>query len=145
MSFREAAQPFQNASNARKNPAQGVSNHGSSSRNTTFFFSVDASSKSSNRENAAIQDVSRGHFGNPCRLNSSRNNSSCSRFVPLSIPVARKANCPLKASVTRYVLPTRLRPYKATNSDCSEFNARNSSFCSVMRQIMKTPWLSPIL
>ena len=110
MSLRSDAHPFQNDSNAQRNPDLGVSYHGSSSRKTTFLPAGNPSSNDSNSENAHIQEVNLGHDGRPCRRSASRKLASVSRRDAPSSPAWWKANFPLKNSLTRNVLPTLRRP-----------------------------------
>ena len=87
-SLRDVAHSFQKCSNAFRKPEQGVSNHGSSSRKTTFLPVDNPSSIVSSSANAEIHDDSRGHLGWPCLFNASRNAASCIFREPSSIPAA---------------------------------------------------------
>ena len=137
MSLRAEAYPFQKCSMADTKLERGASIHGSSSMNTTFLPSPCWSSSCDSRKNASDQSTGTRHFFIPLLNSDWRNSFSWARVFWFANPECWNANLYPNVSLMRNVLPMRLLPVTATNSEYSELYALSSScFSSFLPMIM---------
>ena len=134
-------QRFQNSPKAMRKSDRAVANQGNSSKNTTRFPCGDRTTSSrastdSRRENASNQSRGMVCTSSPHSCNLWLNDFSCRRVFPPSTPVARNAKHCAKVCSTRYVFPTRRRPYTQTSSDFPERSQRSSSRFSAILPII---------
>ena len=107
-----APQPFQKDSKAARKSLFGVSNHGNSSMNTTFFrFPALMLVKSCfSAEKASNQSFGVFLNDNPYSFKAREKFFNCTFFCCLYNPVTLKSYLSSKNSFTRNVFPTRRRP-----------------------------------